>query len=49
MLWGVYKYDFGSGDLIIEFIYMGLSVGVFVVILFSKENKNVKMSIDYVY
>jgi len=49
MLRGAYKYDFGSGDPITEPIYRGLSAGASVAIPFSKENKNVKMSIDYAY
>ena len=49
MLRGAYKYDFGSGDPITEPIYTGLSAGASVAIPFSKENKNVKMSIDYAY
>lgn len=49
MLRGAYKYDFGSRDPITEPIYTGLSAGASVAIPFSKENKNVKMSIDYAY
>ncbi len=49
MIRGAYKYDFGSGDPITEPIYTGLSAGASVGIPFSKENKNVRMSIDYAY
>ncbi len=49
MIRGAYKYDFGSGDPITEPIYTGLSAGASVGIPFSKDNKNVRMSIDYAY
>lgn len=49
MLRGGYRYEFGSGDEVEQPIYTGLSAGASVSVPLSKENKDVRFSIDYAY
>ncbi|MCB0585849.1 MAG: PorV/PorQ family protein [Phaeodactylibacter sp.] len=49
MLRGAYRYEFGSDNVIEQPIYTGLSAGASVSVPMSKENKDVRFSIDYAY
>ncbi|MEN0005567.1 MAG: PorV/PorQ family protein [Bacteroidota bacterium] len=49
MIRGGYKYEVGSEDPITAPIYEGLSAGASVEIPLSKENKNLRLGIDYAY
>ncbi|HQU58983.1 MAG: PorV/PorQ family protein [Phaeodactylibacter sp.] len=49
MLRGGYRYDLGTETEVEAPIYTGLSAGASVTVPLSKENKNVRFSIDYAY
>lgn len=49
MLRGGYRYEFGSDNEVEQPIYTGLSAGASVSVPLSKENKDVRFSIDYAY